>query len=41
MVLIEGHVGPRALVLALLNLLIVAASWVYLEHAHDILLACR
>lgn len=42
MVLTEGHVGPRALVLAVLNHLSVAASWVYLEHAHDIvLLACR
>jgi len=42
MVLTEGHVGPRALVLAVLNNLIVAASWIYLELAHDILLlACR
>lgn len=41
MVLTEGHVGLRALVLAVLNLLIVTASWVYFEHAHNILLACR
>ena len=41
MVLTEDHVGLRALVLAVLNFLIVAAGWVYLEHAHDILLACK
>jgi len=42
MVLTEGHVGPRTLVLAVLNHLIVAASWIYLEHARDVLLlACR
>ena len=36
MVLTEGHVGSRALGLAVLNHLIVAASWIYLEHAHNI-----
>jgi hypothetical protein len=41
MVLTEGHVEPRALVLAVLNLLIVVTSSVYLERAHDILLTCR
>jgi hypothetical protein len=41
MVLTEGHVGLRALVLAMLNLLIVTASWVYFEHAHNILLALQ
>lgn len=41
MVLTEGHVGPRAFILAVLNLPIVTASWVYLEHAYNIQLACR
>jgi hypothetical protein len=41
MELAEGHVKPRALLLAVLNLLILTASWVHVERARNILLACR